>query len=164
MAAATPGVAPRGGFAGEFEGESAGSGDAAAAAGAAESGALERMPEGLDRMLAPLPRGESNSSGVSVRDMRASLRRDSSGRVSVDCYDPARRTAEIPAPEGWVYGRILLVEDDPSIREVTALGLQGAGFEVVTAVDGPEGLERFRTEAPDLVLLDVMLPGTSGPA
>jgi two-component system response regulator MtrA len=61
-----------------------------------------------------------------------------------------------------MYGRILLVEDDPSIREVTALGLQGAGFEVVTAVDGPEGLDRFRSDAPDLVLLDVMVPGLDG--
>src|SRR6266496_3799167 len=64
--------------------------------------------------------------------------------------------------EGWVYGRILLVEDDPSIREVTALGLRSAGFDVSTASDGPAGLERFRTEAPDLVLLDVMLPRLDG--
>jgi two-component system response regulator MtrA len=61
-----------------------------------------------------------------------------------------------------VYGRILLVEDDPSIREVTALGLRSAGFDVATASDGPDGLERFRAEAPDLVLLDVMLPRLDG--
>ena len=61
-----------------------------------------------------------------------------------------------------MYGRILLVEDDPSIREVTALGLQAAGFDVVTAADGPEGLERFHSGAPDLVLLDVMLPRLDG--
>ncbi len=58
--------------------------------------------------------------------------------------------------------RILLVEDDPSIREVTALGLRGAGFTVTTAADGAEGLERWRAETPDLVLLDVMLPGLDG--
>ncbi len=61
-----------------------------------------------------------------------------------------------------MYGRILLVEDDPSIREVTALGLHAAGFEVVTASDGPAALDRFRTDAPDLVLLDVMLPRLDG--
>jgi two-component system, OmpR family, response regulator MtrA len=61
-----------------------------------------------------------------------------------------------------VYGLILLVEDDPSIREVTALGLRAAGFDVATASDGPAGLERFRAEAPDLVLLDVMLPRLDG--
>ena len=58
--------------------------------------------------------------------------------------------------------RILLVEDDASIREITALGLRGAGFVVTTAVDGIEGLTRFRAEGPDLVLLDVMLPGLDG--
>ena len=57
---------------------------------------------------------------------------------------------------------ILLVEDDPSIREVTALGLRAAGFTVSTAGDGAEGLERWRADAPDLVLLDVMLPRLDG--
>ena len=58
--------------------------------------------------------------------------------------------------------RILLVEDDPSIREVTAIGLGAAGFAVTTAADGVEGLERFRSEPPDLVLLDIMLPRMDG--
>jgi two-component system response regulator MtrA len=61
-----------------------------------------------------------------------------------------------------VDARILLVEDDPSIREVTALGLRAALFTVVTAADGVEGLERWRAERPDLVLLDVMLPRLDG--
>ena len=58
--------------------------------------------------------------------------------------------------------RILLVEDDPSIREVTAIGLRAAGFEVETAHDGAAGLERWREGRPDLVLLDVMLPRMDG--
>ena len=58
--------------------------------------------------------------------------------------------------------RILLIEDDPSIREITAIGLRAAGFEVDTAADGAAGLERWRTAAPDLVLLDVMLPRMDG--
>ena len=58
--------------------------------------------------------------------------------------------------------RILLVEDDPSIREVTAIGLTAAGFGVTTAADGVEGLERFRADAFDLVLLDIMLPRLDG--
>jgi two-component system response regulator MtrA len=58
--------------------------------------------------------------------------------------------------------RILVVEDDPSIREVTAIGLRAAGFEVDTAADGAAGLERFRHGRPDLVLLDVMLPRMDG--
>jgi two-component system response regulator MtrA len=63
-----------------------------------------------------------------------------------------------------VDARILLVEDDPSIREVTAIGLRGAGFTVEAAEDGRAGLDRF-TAAPqpfDLVLLDVMLPRMDG--
>jgi two-component system response regulator MtrA len=61
-----------------------------------------------------------------------------------------------------VDARILLVEDDPSIREVTALGLHAAGFDVLTAADGAEGVDRWRRERPDLVLLDVMLPRLDG--
>jgi two-component system response regulator MtrA len=58
--------------------------------------------------------------------------------------------------------QILLVEDDPSIREVTAIGLRNAGFTVETASDGAAGLERFAAEPFDLVLLDVMLPRLDG--
>ena len=58
--------------------------------------------------------------------------------------------------------RILLVEDDSSIREVTAIGLRNAGFTVETASDGAAGLERFAAEPFDLVLLDVMLPRLDG--
>lgn len=58
--------------------------------------------------------------------------------------------------------RILLVEDDPSIREITALGLRGAGFQVDVAADGQAGLDRFRAAPYDLVLLDVMLPRLDG--
>ena len=58
--------------------------------------------------------------------------------------------------------RILLVEDDASIREVTGIGLGSAGFEVVIAADGIAALERFRAHPFDLVLLDVMLPRLDG--
>jgi two-component system, OmpR family, response regulator MtrA len=61
-----------------------------------------------------------------------------------------------------VNGRILLVEDDPSIREIAMLGLRAAGFDVSTAPDGVSGLDRFRADAPDLVLLDIMLPRLDG--
>ena len=58
--------------------------------------------------------------------------------------------------------RVLLVEDDASIREVTKLGLERAGFRVATAPDGREGLARFREGGFVLVVLDVMLPGLDG--
>jgi two-component system, OmpR family, response regulator MtrA len=58
--------------------------------------------------------------------------------------------------------RVLLVEDDSSIREIAALGLQQAGFRVTTAVDGREGLMRALRDPVDLVILDVMLPSLDG--
>jgi DNA-binding response OmpR family regulator len=58
--------------------------------------------------------------------------------------------------------RVLLVEDDASIREVAALGLKQAGFRVTTAVDGREGLMRALQEPADVVILDVMLPSLDG--
>jgi len=63
---------------------------------------------------------------------------------------------------GYVDARILLVEDDPSIRDITKLGLVDAGFTVDTAADGEEALLRFRHDRPDLVVLDVMLPKRDG--
>jgi two-component system response regulator MtrA len=58
--------------------------------------------------------------------------------------------------------RILLVEDDPSIRELTTIGLRAAGYEVVGAADGREALDRFAAEQPDAVVLDIMLPILDG--
>src|SRR6187401_2833463 len=58
--------------------------------------------------------------------------------------------------------RVLLVEDDPSIREVASLGLQEAGLTVESAPDGRDGLARFRSDPYDLVVLDVMLPELDG--
>jgi two-component system response regulator MtrA len=59
-------------------------------------------------------------------------------------------------------GHVLLVEDDASIREITALALERAGLRVTTAGDGREGLLRSRHTAFDLLVLDVMLPGLDG--
>jgi two-component system response regulator MtrA len=58
--------------------------------------------------------------------------------------------------------RILLVEDDPSIRETTSLGLEAAGYRITAAGNGREGLDRFRAAAFDLVVLDLMLPELDG--
>jgi two-component system response regulator MtrA len=57
---------------------------------------------------------------------------------------------------------VLLVEDDASIREVTQLGLEQAGFRVTASGDGREGLVQFRQGAYELVVLDVMLPSLDG--
>jgi two-component system, OmpR family, response regulator MtrA len=61
-----------------------------------------------------------------------------------------------------VNANVLFVEDDRSIREVTRLALEQAGFRVTACGDGREGLGLFSREWFDLVLLDVMLPGVDG--
>jgi two-component system response regulator MtrA len=63
---------------------------------------------------------------------------------------------------GPVNERVLLVEDDGSIRETAAIGLERAGFRVMTARDGREAVEMFRRERFDLVILDLMLPEMDG--
>jgi len=57
---------------------------------------------------------------------------------------------------------ILIVEDDPSLREVAGLALRAEGYRVAEAADGPGALELVESERPDLVLLDIMLPGLDG--
>ncbi len=58
--------------------------------------------------------------------------------------------------------KILLVDDDVDFCEATKLLLESKAYEVVTAYDGKEGLEKVRVERPDLVILDVMMPEMSG--
>ena len=58
--------------------------------------------------------------------------------------------------------KILLVDDDPNIRQLVNLYLQKEGFEVQMAERGDEALDKFRAAPPDLMLLDVMLPGMDG--
>jgi DNA-binding response OmpR family regulator len=57
---------------------------------------------------------------------------------------------------------ILVVDDEPILRETLAEALDADGFRVVTAADGREALSRFREHQPDLVVLDLMLPELSG--
>ncbi|MFG3493962.1 response regulator [Streptomyces sp. NPDC047928] len=58
--------------------------------------------------------------------------------------------------------RVLLIEDDPSVREGVALGLRRRGHDVRTAPTGEEGLAALTAFRPDLLLLDLMLPGMTG--
>ncbi len=58
--------------------------------------------------------------------------------------------------------RILVVEDDPTLRETLAEALETEGFVISAAADGREALAVFRSDRPDLVLLDLMLPELSG--
>ncbi len=58
--------------------------------------------------------------------------------------------------------RILIVEDDESYREALHAGLSMEGYDIELSADGTDGLRRFAAHLPDLVLLDVMLPGMLG--
>jgi two-component system phosphate regulon response regulator PhoB len=58
--------------------------------------------------------------------------------------------------------RILIVEDDDDIRALVAFNLKKAGLDTIEAADGETGLELARSERPDLVILDLMLPGIDG--
>lgn len=58
--------------------------------------------------------------------------------------------------------RILLVDDEPSITELVQLYLEREGYTCLTAHDGAAALETVRTSSPDLMVLDVMLPGVDG--
>ncbi len=57
---------------------------------------------------------------------------------------------------------ILVVDDEPTLRETLAENLEAEGFGVVTAADGRDALRQFRDTHPDLILLDLMLPELSG--
>lgn len=58
--------------------------------------------------------------------------------------------------------KILIVDDSPSERFVLTQILAGGGFDILTAESGEEGIERARRLQPDLILMDVVMPGTNG--
>jgi DNA-binding response OmpR family regulator len=58
--------------------------------------------------------------------------------------------------------KILVADDEPSLREILSIQLARMGFEVVTAEDGLEAVATYEAEKPDLVLLDVMMPRLNG--
>ena len=72
-------------------------------------------------------------------------------------YNPAQEREKRVA-----VARVLIVDDEPNIREVVGLYLGRDGHDVVSAADGEEALEVFRESEPDLVVLDLMLPKLGG--
>ena len=58
--------------------------------------------------------------------------------------------------------KILVVEDDPSALRLVGYTLEQEGYQVITASDGLEGVRKARDEHPDLIILDIMLPGLDG--
>lgn len=64
--------------------------------------------------------------------------------------------------DGGVRGKVLVVDDDLALAEMLGIVLRGEGFEPVFCSDGSEALRVFRESRPDIVLLDLMLPGKDG--
>ncbi len=58
--------------------------------------------------------------------------------------------------------KVLVVDDDPLILDLVRYNLESAGFEVLVATDGVEGLQKAQQEMPDLITLDIMLPELNG--
>lgn len=58
--------------------------------------------------------------------------------------------------------KILVVDDEPDIVSMLKLRLEAAGYEVLSALDGNAGYEKAKLELPDLIILDLMLPGIDG--
>jgi len=58
--------------------------------------------------------------------------------------------------------KILIVEDDKFLRELISMKLQKEGYTIIEAVDGEEGEKKIKEEKPDLILLDLILPGIDG--
>jgi DNA-binding response OmpR family regulator len=58
--------------------------------------------------------------------------------------------------------RVLVIDDEPPIRLLCRVNLEAEGMEVLEASDGPTGLEKARNDEPDVILLDVMMPGLDG--
>ncbi|MCF8056598.1 MAG: response regulator [Desulfocapsa sp.] len=58
--------------------------------------------------------------------------------------------------------KILLVDDEEGIQMLYREELEDEGYEVISAYTGEEGLEKFKAESPDLVILDIQMPGMNG--
>ena len=58
--------------------------------------------------------------------------------------------------------RVLVIDDEAPIRLLCRVNLEAEGMDVLEAADGPSGLEKARSETPDVILLDVMMPGLDG--
>jgi len=64
--------------------------------------------------------------------------------------------------EGQEKKKILIIEDDPALHSAMSTKLEKEGFEIISAYDGKEGLEKALNNNPDLILLDIVLPVMDG--
>ena len=111
---------------------------------------LRRPAEPLGRVLAAaLEASQADPTYRAEREQATERSRRSSASTSY------------PEAPGMSH-RILVVDDEPDITALVAYHLAKAGYRVSTAANGPDALKSAREERPDIVILDVMLPGASG--
>jgi PAS domain S-box-containing protein len=82
--------------------------------------------------------------------------------VSTPQTEPDEHGAEVPAGDMPGAGTILVIDDDRDVRAFLSAALEGSGFRVQLAEDGPGGLARIEAALPDLVLLDFAMPAMNG--
>jgi DNA-binding response OmpR family regulator len=58
--------------------------------------------------------------------------------------------------------KVLIIDDEPQIGKIFGLKLRIAGFDVLTTTSGADGIEMIRNDKPDIVLLDILMPGVTG--
>jgi len=132
-------------------------------------GELELVVKDLGGFIGRLPTVAGATIGgdgrvVLVLDVRELAVRQLASGTPVHVLPAPRRTADaaVLTPRAADRPRVLVVEDSIGVRELQRVILEGAGYEVVTAVDGLDGASRL-TEAPvDLVVSDVEMPGMDG--
>jgi chemotaxis protein histidine kinase CheA len=147
-----------------------GAGDLLALAVDALEGELEVVVKELGTFLGRLPTVagatiDGDGTVVLVLDIREIAVRQlasGGGQAPASLGAPSRRTPAAEAPGPAARPRVLVVEDSVGVRELQRVILEGAGYDVLTAVDGLDGAARLSQDPVDLVLSDVEMPGMDG--
>ena len=106
---------------------------------------------------------DGDGSVVCLIDLREiSVRAGGTGHVGGSIHHGVSSAAEPSVALSGRKARVLVVEDSVGVRELERVILESAGYDVVTAVDGLDGIARLRAQPADLVLSDVEMPGMDG--
>lgn len=81
---------------------------------------------------------------------------------AVRAHPPKAQPAPTPANDSGVQPKVLVIDDDILVRRTISRILQHGGYEVTLAEDGAKGVAKFRSERPDLVITDIIMPEQEG--
>ena len=120
-------------------------------------------------VLYPLSYGGSVTQNLNAERLPVPVRARDTARDAQDTQGHARRPYASPAERRYPHrsvthglGRVLVVDDDEVIRQLIAVNLTLEGFDVSTAVDGQDCIDKVQAIAPDVITLDVMMPRLDG--